>query len=155
MLVGKNAPSLTILKGYTTENLCLSCVKTFAVCFISGARQRAYLPCVFLERTPKKKRTANKLFVVRYKKRMANKLFAVRLTKTHDKVFFSPYALQINQILFFQKYLSCALIPVHGKLMCLSCAFPRRRALFYSALQSIFLPIFPRSQIKLLYAYNM
>jgi hypothetical protein len=46
----------------------LPCVKIFAVRFFSGARQRAYLPCAFIERTAKKKRTTNKLFAVRSKK---------------------------------------------------------------------------------------
>jgi hypothetical protein len=40
-------------------------LKFFVVRFISGARQRDCLPCVFIGRTTKKKRTANKLFAVR------------------------------------------------------------------------------------------
>jgi hypothetical protein len=34
-------------QGSLQENLCLSCVKIFVVCFILGARQRACFPCVF------------------------------------------------------------------------------------------------------------
>jgi hypothetical protein len=51
------------------ENPCLPCVKIFAVRFISGAWQRACLPCVF--------------YIAHGKKNA--RLFAVRLEKTHGK----------------------------------------------------------------------
>jgi hypothetical protein len=55
----------------------LQCVKFFAVRFISGARQRDCLPCVFIGHMPEKC-TANKLFGVHQEETHNEDLFVVR-----------------------------------------------------------------------------
>jgi hypothetical protein len=73
------------------ENPCLPCVKIFAVLFLSGARQRAYLSCVFC-RAHDKEKTHGKHLICR------------AFFLAHGKVFFSPYTHRINQVSFFQKH---------------------------------------------------
>jgi hypothetical protein len=53
-------------------------VKTFAVRFISGARQKAYLPCVFYRAHDKEKTHGKQALCSAPEKGTANILFAVR-----------------------------------------------------------------------------
>ena len=46
------------------ENLCLPCVLLFAVCFLSGTRQRATLPCATVKTHGKKNTWQNSCFAV-------------------------------------------------------------------------------------------
>jgi hypothetical protein len=69
----------------------LPCVKIFAVRFLSGARQKAYLPCVF-SRPHGKEKTHGKQALCRAsdKKRTANKIFAVRFSSSARQSIFFP-----------------------------------------------------------------
>jgi hypothetical protein len=73
------------------ENPSLPCVKIFAVRFLSGARQRGYLPCVFSIAHGEKKRSAKKIIcrALSLNTRQRNSLPCVFFL-AHDKQFFYP-----------------------------------------------------------------
>jgi hypothetical protein len=113
--------------------------------FLSGARQKAYLPCVF-SRPHGKEKTHGKQALCRAsdKKRTANKIFAVRFSSSARQSIFSPYTHRVNHVSFFQKYFAVRFNFGARQTHVFAVRF------CYSARQSIFLPIFPKSKIQLL-----
>jgi hypothetical protein len=68
------------------ENRALPCVKMFAVRFLSGARQRASLPCVLYKAHDKENTHGKKWFVVRFFGDARQTLeVAVHFFETHGK----------------------------------------------------------------------
>jgi hypothetical protein len=109
--------------------------------FLSGARQRDYLPCVFCRAHDKEKRTAKILFAVRPTKQARQRsCLPCVFFLAHGKVFFFPYAQRINQVSFIQKYIVVRFNFGARQTHVLAVRF------CYSAWQSIFFTYFPYVQ---------
>jgi hypothetical protein len=114
------------------ENPCLPCVKIFAVRFISGARQRACLPCVFYIAHDKEKTHAKQVVCRAPEENAQQRSFCRAFFIAHDKVFFSPYAFRITQMKFFLKYFAVRILSDARQTHVFAVRF------CYSAQQSIF-----------------
>ena len=106
------------------ENLNLPCVSIFAVCFLSGTRQRAILPCATKKTPGLKKHTANSCFSVclffgtrqsQYlpcakKKHTAKYGFAVCFFGTWQK---NNFFLLLPQNFFYSLHITCVTSYLH------------------------------------------
>jgi hypothetical protein len=126
-------------------------VKIFAVRFLSGARQRGSLPCVFSIAHGKQKALGKKLFAVRFyiSARQTNSLPCV-FWVAHGKLFFPTH----RYICYLIRRLCRALLKnarqrymfavrqrkTHGKDICLPCVLPQRTAKYFQ--KNCFLYIF-------------